>query len=118
MATQTIILASFDDGRVQYTAEFDDVSLLLTALRCVNNSDQGPTPAPSSGRVSLINDPSKAFPAGSGTDSKKARITQPGVTETAPIPTSQANRLQLTVLPRHGVPTVSNLDGEFIWPAA
>jgi hypothetical protein len=77
MATQTIILASFDEGRVQYTAEFDDVSLLLTALRCVNNSDQGPTPAPSSGRVSLINDPSKAFPAGSGTDSKKARITQP-----------------------------------------
>jgi hypothetical protein len=113
MATRTIVEASFQNGLVRYEVDYDDVSLLVTALRCINNSDQGPTPGASTGRVWLVNDPSKAFPPGSGTDPSKARITQPGVTETAPIPGGQANRLQLTVLPRNGVPTVSNLDGEF-----
>jgi hypothetical protein len=114
MATQTITEASFANGLVRYEVVYDDVSLLVTALRCINDSDQGPDPAPSSGRVWLVNDPSRAFPPGSGTDPSKARITPAGVTESVSVPTNQASRLQLVVTLRRGSPTVSNLDGEFI----
>jgi hypothetical protein len=76
MATQTIPQATFANGLVRYEVVYDDVTLLVTALRCINNSDQGPDPAPSSGRVWLVNDPSRAFPPGSGTDPTKARITR------------------------------------------
>jgi hypothetical protein len=110
MATKTIIEASFANGLVSYEVDYDDVSFLVTALRCVNNHDKA-----SSGRVWLLNDPSRAFPPGSGTDPTKARITPAGVTESISVPTNQANRLQLTATPRHGVMTVSNLDGEFIY---
>jgi hypothetical protein len=109
MATQTITEASFANGLVRYEVDYDDVSLLVTALRCINNHDKA-----SSGRVWLVNDPSRAFPPGSGTDPTKARITQAGVTESVSVPTNQASRLQLIVTLRRGSPTVSNLDGEFI----
>jgi hypothetical protein len=61
MATQTIALARFAQELVRYEVDYDDVTLLVTALRCINNSDQGPAPAPSSGRVWLINDTSGTF---------------------------------------------------------
>lgn len=115
MATQTIVIASFDAELVRYEADWDDVTNLVTALRCVNNSGQA-----SSGRVWLTTDTSRAFPPGSGTDPSLAHITAPGVTETRAVPTGAAQRLQLTVVtnPRTGLPRPSNLDGEFTWPVS
>jgi hypothetical protein len=117
MATQTIALARFAQELVRYEVDYDDVTLLVTALRCINNSDQGPTAAPSSGRVWLINDTTRDFPQGSFSDPTKARVTAAGVTETAPVSQTQARRMQLIVVDRHGNPAVGNLGGEFTWPA-
>lgn len=40
MATQTKKLASFQDESIVFEIEYDDVTLRISALRCINNSGQ------------------------------------------------------------------------------
>jgi hypothetical protein len=112
LATQTINLSSADEGRVAWQADYDDVSLLVTAFRCVNNSHLGPTPGKASSRLSLVNDPTKVFPTNG-----QPRVTGPGVTDSIVVPQAQATRLQLVVQnDRWGRARIANLDGSFEFP--
>jgi hypothetical protein len=113
MATRTLTMARFDGDRVRYEVDYDDVSMLVTALRCANGSAKA-----SSGRVWLVDDPTRDFPQGSFEDRTLARITPAGVTESQAVPTNQSRRLGLIVADRRGTPVVANLGGEFMWPAA
>jgi hypothetical protein len=98
---------------VRYEVDYDDVTLLVTALRCINNSDQGPTGAVVGAGVARERSEPRV-PARLGHGPDEGSHHPAGVTESVSVPTNQASRLQLIVTLRRGSPTVSNLDGEFM----
>jgi hypothetical protein len=113
MATATVVLSEACGGLVRWEADYDDLTLLITALRCVNGSDQaaGVSPAAALSRVWLTTDPSRVYPP------TRPLRTQPGATDVQAVPTSKAAQLQLVMVPHGGRVVPSNLDGEFVWPA-
>lgn len=40
MAEQTKVLGSFENGLVEFSIDYDDVTLIITAVRCINASTQ------------------------------------------------------------------------------
>jgi hypothetical protein len=82
MATQTKILGTFDDGNVEFNIDYDDVTLYITAFRCINGSTQN-----AYGRATRLSN-GKTY----------ERVFPPG-TITVVIPTNAANRLALFLNP-------------------
>jgi hypothetical protein len=94
MATATVVLSEACGGLVRWEADYDDLTLLITALRCVNGSDQaaGVSPAAALSRVWLTTDPSRVYPP------TRPLRTQPGATDVQAVPDEQGG----TVAARHG----------------
>jgi hypothetical protein len=102
MATQTNRIGTADNGNVEWSYSYDDISLLVTSFTCINNSTQR-------ARATLwrLNDPSVTY----------TKDTAPGTTDVVPIPGGQAQRLQLTLVQTSHGPVLDGLDGRFEWPA-
>jgi hypothetical protein len=109
MATQTKRLAHYEgtSGTCDFEYDYDDVSLLVTAYRCRNNSGWW-----AHGQVWRINDPSVKYPL-SPND-----WTAPGATFTQNVPSGQAQRLQLVVVQTSHGPMLDGMDGLFDWAAS
>lgn len=83
MALQTKILAVFRDGQVRYEIDYDDVTLEVSLLRCVNAS--GDTSPFFVGRID-----------GSGT--RYQGLSLPGLTTEIIVPSLPATRIVLSPL--------------------
>jgi hypothetical protein len=117
MATQTIHLSSADEGRVTWEADYDDVTMRVSALRVSNGSADGPRPAKCASRVWLNTDPTVQYPVDGS-----MLVTPPGVPGTPTVLSfgiagGQAARWQLVVQnDRFNRPRIANLEGDFEFP--
>lgn len=82
MAIQTRTLGSFDNDTCVWTIRYDDVALVLTNVSCTNNS-----PAPSRGSA-VVQSTGRSF---------TALVAGNGGTLNQNLPTSQAQKLDLTI---------------------
>lgn len=98
MATVTKTLGVFDGGNVIFELDYDDVALRLTAIRCINGSNQpafGQATATANGRTY-----SRTFAANATTEQA--------------IPTGAQTRLDITIDARG---RVYGVDYALAWPA-
>lgn len=98
MAVVTKQLAAFDNGNVVLEFDYDDATLLLRAVRCINNSAQ--PCAYSATHLATGRSASGTFAAG-----RTASIT---------IPTNAAARMQITIDSRG---RVDGVEYQLSWPA-
>lgn len=81
MAILTKTLAEFANGTCVWTISYDTVALVLTNVSCTNNSSE----------------PSRATAVVQSTGREFTTLVPPGGTLNQNIPTSQANKLDLTI---------------------
>jgi len=99
MAIQTTRLGSFDEDRCVWEVDWDDQALILTRLRCINNSSQ----------------PSQIVAHVQSTGRNGTLTAPAGQTTTQNLPQTQQTKLDITINPNNG--RIDGIDYSLFWPA-